>query len=143
VSRRGKNKGGEGEKGAHKEDVYTTGASAACMAVGDFHSHNNETDWRHHPKDVLESRLATIFKHLAQPPHMCPVFCAVCYFLGDECHLLHIVESFRVPPMKEQVPSNLLAHKPSEASLRADSESSEDAENPGLSAHPRKRCWVL
>jgi hypothetical protein len=28
------------EKGAHKEDEYTTDALAACMAVGDFHSHN-------------------------------------------------------------------------------------------------------
>ncbi|KAF8319884.1 uncharacterized protein EI90DRAFT_3132171 [Cantharellus anzutake] len=103
-----------------------------------------QMDWRRHPKEVLESRLATISKHLAQPPHMCPVFCAVRYFLGDECHSLHIVESFRVPPMKERVPSTSLAHKASEASLRADSESSEDeAENPGLSAHPRKHRWVL
>ncbi|KAF8312292.1 uncharacterized protein EI90DRAFT_3137554 [Cantharellus anzutake] len=103
-----------------------------------------QMDWRRHPKEVLESRLATISKHLAQPPHMCPVFCAVRYFLGDECRSLHIVESFRVPPMKERVPSTSLAHKASEASLRADSESSEDeAENPGLSARPRKRCQVL
>jgi hypothetical protein len=102
------------------------------------------TDWRRHPKDVLESRLAIVYKHLAQPPHMCPVFCAVRYFLGDECRSLHVLESFRVPPFKERVPSGSLTHKASEVSLRADSESSEeDAENPGLSARPRKRHRVL
>ncbi|KAF8316931.1 uncharacterized protein EI90DRAFT_3021473 [Cantharellus anzutake] len=96
-------------------------------------------DWKLHTKAMLEAGLATVYKHLAQPAHMCPVFCAVRHFLGDKCCRLHIGEKFQVPAFKMHVPSNSLRHKASEQSLCEDSESSnDDDENPGAWSYP---CW--
>lgn len=100
-------------------------------------------DWKLHSMETLTRSLGVVSTHLRQPAHMCPVFCAVRHFLGEECRRLHTTELFRVP-LHLSLPTSPLAHRGSQQSLREDSESSQDDDdNPGLAAHPRKRHRVL